>query len=103
MKGKHITWDQFKKEDPKQTVVEVVYSSPSLEKLKVPFTRVFLGGFSSREEAWEWCKRENIKRMVIYEKGEPVSIQPRLIRLGKLIRSYSEEHPARVAAIKVSL
>lgn len=101
MKGSFLTWDQFQEQDPKQTAVEVTYSSQTFEKLKKPFTRIYLGGFLSREEAWEWCKKVNARRKVIYEKGEPVEIGVRLIRLSKLIKEYSQTKPERVSGMQL--
>ena len=102
MKGRFLTWEEFKERDPKQTAVEVTYTSKTYKPLQVPFTRIYLGEFQSREEAWEWCKRVNTKRKIIYEKGEPVEIGVRLIRLAKLIREYTETHPKRVSGIQLA-
>jgi len=102
MKGKFLTWEEFKEQDPKQTAVEVTYTSKTYKPLQVPFTRIYLGEFQSREEAWEWCKRVNAKRKIIYEKGEPVEIGVRLIRLAKLVREYTESKPKRISGIQLA-
>lgn len=100
MKGNFLTWEKFQKQDPKQTAVVVTYSSYSHPKLKNPFTRVFLGEFESREEAWEWCKRENIRRKIYDSKDHyPVQMEVKLLRLSKLIKEYSVTRPKRISGI----
>lgn len=101
MKVKILTWEQLQEQDPKQTVVIATYTSPKLEELKVPLKRVILGDFSSREEAWEWCKKENVKRRVVYEKGEAVQIDVKLLRLAKVIREFAETEPDNAYAMKL--
>lgn len=101
MKGVYLTWDRFQELNPSQTAVVLTYSSPSYKPLKVPFTRVLLGGFPSREEAWDWCKRNDVRRKVTYRDNNPVTMEVKLLRLSKLIREYAETHPKRVSAIKL--
>lgn len=103
MKGNFLTWEKFQKQDPKQTAVVVTYSSYSHPKLKNPFTRVFLGEFESREEAWEWCKRENIRRKTYDSKDHhPIQMEVKLLRLSKLIKEYATTRPKRVSGIRIS-
>lgn len=101
MKGKFFTWDEFKELLPSQTAIILTYSSPSYKGLPSPWTRVLVGDFPSREEAWSWCKQEGIRRMVYYKESEPIQVEVKLLKLGKLIREYSESHPKRVSALKV--
>ena len=103
MKGSFLTWEKFQEQDPKQTAVLVTYSSSTHPKLKSPFTRVVLGGFSGREEAWEWCKRENIRRKTYDKDQHAIQMEVKLLRLSKLVREYSETHPKRVSAMKLAL
>jgi hypothetical protein len=101
MKGKFLTWETFKELDPTQTAVILTYSSPSIKRFKVPFTRVLVGQFGSRQEAWEWCKANNVRRTVLYEENQPIEIGCKLLRLSKLIKEYAQTHPKRVSAILV--
>lgn len=103
MKGSFLTWEMFQKQDPKQTAITITYSSPSLEDFKVPQVRVLLGGFQSREEAWTYCKNNNIRgREVTYRNGEPLVAEVKLLRLSKLLREYEETHPKRTSAIQLA-
>lgn len=101
MKGTYLTWEKFKELDPTQTAVILTYTSPAIERFRDPFTRVLVGGFGSRQEAWEWCQANNVRRKVLYEDNKPVVIECKLLRLSKLIREYAATHPKRVAAIRV--
>ena len=101
MKGKFLTWEMFKEQDPTQTAIILTYSSPGIQRFKTPFTRVLIGQFGSRQEAWEWCQANNIRRKVLYEENQPVVIECKLLRLSKLIREYAQTQPKRVAAILV--
>lgn len=101
MKVKILTWEQLQEQDPKQTAVIVTYTSPKLEELKVPLKRVILGDFYSREEAWNWCRKENVKRKIIYEKGEAVQIDVALLRLAKVVREFTETKPGNAYAMKL--
>ena len=103
MKGKFLTWEEFKEQDPKQTAVEVTYTSKTYKPLQVPFTRIYLGEFQSREEAWEWCKSQNVRRKTYDSKDHhPIQMEVKLLRLSKLIKEYSETHPKRVSGIQLA-
>lgn len=103
MKGNFLTWEKFQEQDPKQTAVLVTYTSGTHPQLKSPFTRVLLGGFQSREEAWEWCKKENIRRKTYDKDQHAIQMEVKLLRLSKLVKEYAETHPERVSAMKLAL
>lgn len=102
MKGKFLTWETFKELDPTQTAIILTYTSLGVKRFQVPYTRVLVGGFGSRQEAWEWCQANNVRRKVLYEDNKPVTIECKLLRLSKLIREYAVTRPKRVAAIRVA-
>lgn len=97
MRGKFISWEKLQEQDPKQTAIVVSYTCPS-GKLKNSL-KVIIGGYQSREEAWEKCKKENIKTRVVYEEGEAVQISVKLLRLSKVIRQLADEQPDNAYAI----
>lgn len=100
MKAKVLTWEKLQEQDPKQTSVLVTYTSPTHPSLKDnPLIRLIVGDFPSREAAWEWCKKENIKRRVVYIDNEAVQIEVKLLRLSKVIREFEEKQPDNAYAL----
>ncbi len=96
MKGIYYTWDKFRKEDPRQTVVIATYKGKAKEH-----TRIFFRGWMSREEAWAWCQANNIKRSVTYAQDQSViETSVRLLRMGKIQRELEATRPKTVSAIK---
>ena len=92
---KYYTWEELQRENPKQTVVIVTYKG---EKV-APWTRVVLGKWYSREDAWGWCQREGLRR---YQEERGLMIDTiRLLRLSKVIKEFAETKPKRTSALAV--
>lgn len=98
---KTLTWEQLQKENPKQTaaVIACTWHGPEGERKR---TRILLGHWMSREEAWK----------TIYDKGwtSRVSYLPnqttlernvRLLRLNKVVADLTERKPKDTSAILV--
>lgn len=80
MRNKALTWEELQAQDPKQTVA-VVRGTPR--------TRVVLGEWYSREEAWTVVK------------GWTVRKDTQLLRLGKVLKWLDQERPKDVSAISI--
>lgn len=96
MKGTYITWDVLQKQNPRQTVVIVSYKGERLNH-----TRIFFRNWMSREEAWQWCQVNDIKRRITYLKDQStVETNVRLLRMGKILKELEETRPKGVTAIR---
>lgn len=92
---KHYTFEELKRENPKQTTVIVSYRGPKGE----PWTRVILGKWYTREDAWNWCQKNDIRR---YQEERGLAIDSiRLLRLSKVIKDFAERKPKRTSAVAV--
>ena len=92
---KVFTWDELQKQDGKQTVVIVNYRCDVLRKVR---TRILIGHWYSREEAWNWCQDANIRR---YAEGPTDGWHVesfRLLRLSKTVRELDETKPRDTSA-----
>lgn len=94
MKVRAYTWEEFKKLNPKQTAVIVSYKGKGVDK-----QRIFVGNWMSREEAWNWCKANNVKWGVIYTRAqEAIQKEVKLLRLSKVIADLAVRQPKNVSA-----
>lgn len=102
---RYLTWEQFQSQDSKQTVViETESSTKSIYRngLKY-FTRVYLGNFQSREEAWNWCKQMDFRNKVTINKDQlAITHTVRLLRLSKVVREYEQTRPKNTSAILIA-
>ena len=98
MKGTVLNWEQLQQQDPKQTAVIVTYV-----KEDNPFwrrKRILIKGWASREEAWNWCQANDIRR---WSKDSGAIIESfKLLRLSKVIRELAETKPKGVVAAIVA-
>lgn len=91
MKAKTITRQQIEAENPSQTAIIITgkrFDIPD-QPTKV---RICIKDFQSREEAWLYCKANNIRRMIRNgkEKGSEVQVEVKLLKLKKALREYPE-------------
>lgn len=92
-RDQYISWEKLQTLNLKQTVAICTYS--------IGKTRVLVGNFMSRDEAWYWCCDHDFNNRSFMVDGELVSIRTRLLRLDKLVREYSQTKPKNVWAIRV--
>ena len=103
MKGTLLDWASLQKQDPKQTAAIVDYDVKRKDGSRNLRTRVLIKGWMSREEAWLWCKENDIKRKTIYSKeGKTVEMQVKLLRLSKVIKDLAARKPKGTSAILVA-
>lgn len=95
MKGIRLNWEQLQRLNKDQTSIQVTYKY----KDKEDYTRILIGGFEDRLAAWNWCKKENLKNTVTYDKEQkPVQIVVNLYSLKKIYRRLDSERPKRTEA-----
>lgn len=96
LKGKLIGWKEFQEQEKNQTIVQVTYKFQDRED----FTRILIGNFKDRREAWLWCKQENIsKSKVGTGKGqESIQTEIKLYDFKKVLKRLEQEHPKEVSA-----
>lgn len=98
MTGKYLTWDELQQQSPKQTVAIVTYTWDKKKHM-----RIFLKGWMSREEAWNWCQANDMRHMVTYRKDQSILTKDvRLLRLAKVIRELAAEKSSDISAILVA-
>ena len=95
---KLLTWEQLQKANPKQTAIIVKCTWHGKETLTR--TRVVVGGWMSREEAWKACCDRGW-RGVSYLPNQVMFEQvPRLLRLNKVIKEWTDNPPRDASAWK---
>lgn len=97
---KTLTWEQLQKENPKQTSI-VVDCTWHGEDKRISRTRVVVGGWMSREEAWKACVEENLRGVRNLSGDVIFEMKPRLLRLSKVLKDFSERKPKNASAWKV--
>lgn len=96
---KRLSDMQIKAEDQNQTAVVISGTRVDLHNQE-PQYRVVFGNWQSREEAWAFCKNNNVRRMVRdgKEKGSTYLIEVKLLKLKKVVRDYSNVEWMKVVA-----
>lgn len=96
---KVLTWEQLQKENPKQTAAVIACTWHTPEGVKKR-TRVFLGHWMSREEAWKVIYDKGYTSRVNYLPGNvTLERQVRLLRLSKVIADLDQRRPKDTSAI----
>lgn len=99
---KHLTWQELQREEPKQTAAIVDYTWKASGKEPRHQTKIFLGNWMSREDAWNSIVNRGITRGVsIRSNQEILERNIRLLRLNKVIRELEEKKPKNTFAIKL--
>lgn len=96
---KTLTWEQLQKENPKQTaaIIDCTWHRPGGSEKR---TRIFLGHWMDRQEAWKAIYDKGYTSRLTYLPGN-VSLERsvRLLRLNKVIADLNERKPKDTSAI----